>query len=365
MHIRSGSFVTFVNLAVALALSALFTAPGTLVAQAQKASAPKPAAAMPSSKAAVSDDITTPAVATIVGSGTIGTVPVFTASHTIHNSLITESGNGINVAGTLNAVAISGNGSELTLVPAVQLGGLPPSAFAQVGISNTFTADQTINGNLNLTGYINGTLFLQGNLTDTNGEQGSNVLGGFEGTAASGGNSIAPGVIGATIGGGGGIYDSSLYPKPAVHKRPQLRGNLPNLPGVRSPFSGQLGRQGGADQAVSAESAEEQTPTPVLTIAPNVVALYGNWATIAGGLGNTAAAAFASIGGGDSNNASDVYSTVGGGYYNTASGNQDGNGSATVAGGNSNSAIADYSTIAGGNGNTVTGGGGPLLAGLH
>jgi hypothetical protein len=39
-------------------------------------------------------------------------------------------------------------------VNASKLGGLLPSAFAKVGTSNTFTADQTINGNLNLTGSL-------------------------------------------------------------------------------------------------------------------------------------------------------------------------------------------------------------------
>ncbi len=74
---------------------------------------------------------------------------------------------------------------------------------------------------------------------------------------------------------------------------------------------------------------------------------------MAGGGGNTAAGAFATfatVAGGVGNTASGDLSTVGGGNTNTASGI-----SATVAGGNSNAASANFATVGGGSGNSAGG----------
>lgn len=76
----------------------------------------------------------------------------------------------------------------------------------------------------------------------------------------------------------------------------------------------------------------------------------GVFATIAGGLSNTAAGNYATAVGGQSNTASGIYATVGGGRNNTAS-DED----AVVAGGNSNTASADQATIGGGQVNQVSG----------
>jgi len=397
MQIRAEGFVKFVNLVVALALTVLFAGAETSVAQQQKVSLPKPAAVAQSDKTTAADNSAT-ANEPIIGNGTAKTIPVFTGPHAIHNSLITQTGNGIQVAGTVNAVAFTGNGSALTNVPAVQLGGLPPSAFAQTGAANTFTADQAINGNLNLTGYINGAFSLQGNVTDANGQQGANVLGGFLGTAASGGNSIAPGVIGATIGGGGGLYDPSLAPQPRALNRqqPAIRLTVPKR--SRDVFS-QSDLQSTQSEAAPRNQEESTVPPLGLTLGLNQIELGGDWATIAGGLDNTAAGYAATVGGGyvnsasaleatvgggaangatdqyttvgggnqnnataswgtvsggTENTASDVGSTVGGGFLNTASGNDDGFGAATVAGGASNQATADRATVGGGASNNAS-----------
>jgi hypothetical protein len=53
------------------------------------------------------------------------------------------------VNGTLTASSFSGNGAALTNVTAAnssELGGLTPSAYAQLGAANTFTNNQTLNG---------------------------------------------------------------------------------------------------------------------------------------------------------------------------------------------------------------------------
>ena len=229
----------------------------------------------------------------VKGSGTTNTIPVWTSSTTIGNSLMKQSGGNVHVSGGLVATNLSGNGSGVTNVNAATLGGLLPSAFAQVGTSNTFTADQSINGNLTLTGSTNNTLTLQGNLSDSSGNQGANVIGGFGGSSSVTANSILGGVIGATIAGGGG-------------------------------FSTDFGK-------------------PV----PNTIT--GNWGTVGGGFGNTAGL-FATVSGGQGNTASGGVAMIGGGEANMASGP-----TATVGGGTLNTASAEGATVAGGGGNTASG----------
>jgi Chaperone of endosialidase len=296
----------------------------------------------------------------IFGKGTTNFIPLWTGTYTIGNSLLSQTGNGLNVAGAVTAVSFTGNGATLTNVPAVQLGGLPASAFAQVGITNTFTADQTINGNLNLTGYINGTLFLQGNLTDGNGQQSANVLGGFEGAAAGGGNSIAPGVIGATIAGGGGVYDSSVIPKRPSRKRPMPHVPVRDRSQLRNPF---LIPSRPTEAAQTAEDAETDLQTPMgLQGGGNIVQSMGDWGTVGGGLqntvylfatvsggrSNTATGAYSTIAGGDGNTASNLESTVGGGSNNVASGTN-----TTVTGGGANQAVNYGDFVGGGDDNTA------------
>jgi hypothetical protein len=74
------------------------------------------------------------------------------------------------------------------------------------------------------------------------------------------------------------------------------------------------------------------------------------YATVGGGLDNTASSDFATVGGGSTNRASYQYATVGGGGNNTASNN-----SATVSGGSSNTASGLAATVSGGNHNTALG----------
>ncbi|MFO1306010.1 MAG: tail fiber domain-containing protein [Burkholderiales bacterium] len=83
--------------------------------------------------------------------------------------------------------------------------------------------------------------------------------------------------------------------------------------------------------------------------APNrVTDMYG---TVAGGYANAA-------GSDDASPTNGVFASVGGGVSNTASGNQ-----STVAGGGFNTASGDNSTVAGGNGNDATGGVGSAVGG--
>jgi|SRR5215469_1694492 len=228
------------------------------------------------------------------GTGTANTIPVWTNSTTIGNSLMTQSGGNVSVSGGLAATTLSGNGSSVTNVNALTLGGLGSSAFAQVGAQNTFTTTQTIEGNLNLTGSINDTLTLQGNLNGSGGDVGANVIGGFGGSSSVTGNSVASGVLGATIAGGGGSHPAQF-------------GFVPNT-------------------------------------------VTANWGTVGGGGLNTVGGLFSTIAGGHKNTAFDYAATVGGGFQNFAE--ADG---ATVSGGTQNQANGAQSVVPGGYLNNANG----------
>jgi trimeric autotransporter adhesin len=65
-------------------------------------------------------------------------------------------------SGSISASSFSGNGSALTNVTAAnsaELGGLTSSAFAQLVAANTFTGNQTVDGNLSATGVVTGSSF--------------------------------------------------------------------------------------------------------------------------------------------------------------------------------------------------------------
>jgi hypothetical protein len=272
----------------------------------------------------------------IFGKGTTNLIPLWTGNYTIGSSLLSQTGNGLNVAGAVTAASFAGNGAALTNVNASTLGGQSSSNFAQTGATNTFTADQTINGNLNLTGYVNSTLSLQGNLTDSNGQEGANVLGGFAGNPGFPGNSIAPGVIGATIGGGGGVYDPSLIPPP------------PPPPPI--PQRGMMRRQRTASRwHADVRRKNNASPDTGLTTGSNSV--QADWGTVGGGLQNTTNGPGSVVAGGYNNLASGIYDTVSGGNGNTASGGYD----ATVGGGVLDIASGNFATVAGGINNTASG----------
>ena len=87
----------------------------------------------------------------------------------------------------------------------------------------------------------------------------------------------------------------------------------------------------------------------------------GDFATVSGGRGNTASSHDASIGGGDHNTASGAYATIAGGEANTAGGdwatvgggdaNVPSGRYATISGGRFNAASGEFATVSGGNAN--------------
>jgi hypothetical protein len=116
-------------------------------------------------------------------------------------------------------------------------------------------------------------------------------------------NSVTPGVVGATIS-GGGVTD---WPN-------QVHANYGTVGG------------GGANIA------------------------SGDYATVGGGSDNTASGTDSTVGGGGINVASGIESTVGGGHFNTAS-----NRNATTCGGFFNQADGEYAAVGGGSLNLASG----------
>jgi hypothetical protein len=294
-------------------------------ATAQQPNTDKPA---PASQSA---DNTPTRTLPINGKGTINTIPVFTGTYLIGNSLITQSGGTVNVSGAVSARSFTGDGTSLTNVNAATLQGLTSSAFAQTNAANTFTTDQTINGNLNFSGAANSTLILQGNLFDANGEQSANIIGGYPG------NVVDPGVIGATIGGGGGLFDSASV-------RPRAKGSV------------QLQRRGAQNGRPLNVGNKEDVNTPGLVLMSNHIS--GNAGTIAGGLNNFTQLAGGTIGGG-ANNYAGFYGTVAGGNTNSAGGEY-----SSVGGGQSNKASGNWSSVGDGQSNTASGQGSTVGGGL-
>jgi hypothetical protein len=137
-------------------------------------------------------------------------------------------------------------------------------------------------------------------------------------------NFVSPGVVGATIGGGGATTNLSGF-------------NQPNR--VTSDFGtvsgGSYNTASGYEATVSGGAGNTAS---------------GLYATASGGVDNTASGSEATVSGGYDNTASDQEATVSGGYYNTASGSE-----ATVCGGSVNNASGEFATVGGGYGNTASG----------
>jgi hypothetical protein len=140
-------------------------------------------------------------------------------------------------------------------------------------------------------------------------------------------NTVASGVVGATIG-GGGYYDAAAWPSPL------------NASNKVTASYGTVG--GGALNTASAWNA---------TVGGGSGNTASAWnATVGGGSGNTASGSSATVGGGSGNTASGSGATVGGGSGNTASGS-----GATVGGGSGNTASGQYATVPGGRSNLAQG----------
>ncbi len=160
-----------------------------------------------------------------------------------------------------------------------------------------------------------------------------NVIGGYSG------NWVAPGVVGAAVGGGG------------------ASGFLNRVTDNYGIVSGGYGNRAGDDAGTTGDTLYATVGGGVLNVADGLAATVGGGAgnraggpdaVVAGGDGNSATGEYATIAGGRLNIALAEGATIGGGYSNYSNGIN-----AAVGGGRDNSANGYYATVGGGAHNSV------------
>jgi hypothetical protein len=156
-------------------------------------------------------------------------------------------------------------------------------------------------------------------------------------------NTVTPGVHSATIAGGGRATPAD----PATANRVTdnggtVGGGASNQAGDANPVNRPYATVGGG--VGNTASLDAATVGGGFSSTARAV-----FATVGGGALNTASGASATAGGGFSNTASGVHATASGGGSNTASGVQ-----ATASGGGSNTAGADFATVGGGESNSAS-----------
>jgi hypothetical protein len=129
-------------------------------------------------KIAKTGRVTFAAGQTFPGTAGLATPNTFTANQSITGNL--------SVTGSIIGGSLHGNGSALTNVNAALLNGFGAGAFAFVGGSNTFTANQSISANLSVTGSVTAGSF-SGNGSGLTGlSEGVSALGGGTALSAAG-----------------------------------------------------------------------------------------------------------------------------------------------------------------------------------
>jgi hypothetical protein len=180
-----------------------------------------------------------------------------------------------------------------------------------------------------------------------------NVLGGYYE------NTIAAGVYGATIAGGGWFISSdNHFPNTVTGNFGTVSGGYSNTADGLSTIGGGSGNTAYGASTIGGGSGNTADGGRAFIGGGTDNHAGGSWSTIGGGLTNITAGFLNTVGGGSNNNALNYFSTVGGGIGNHASGY-----SATVGGGVGNSSSNSYSTVGGGNGNQANGYGATVAGG--
>lgn len=283
------------------------------------------------------------------------------------NTRATVPGGEFNVAGGVDSFAAGQNAQALhagTFVWAdTQAGAFPSTASNQFNVRAsggvrlvTKGAGLTVDGIPVVTNFVFYGLTIQSNTNNA-----PNFIGG------SSANVVAPGVQGATIGGGGG---SGLYYDPYYGGYYNLVSSNLIQGGFATIAGGNLNKASGLGSTISGGIWNSATNVYSTvgggyynfangygsTVGGGVGFLYGNrangaYSTVGDGCDNAANARFSTVGGGyDNYTGTNDSATIGGGYYNSAQGTY-----ATIAGGYFNNAFAYNATIGGGSGNSVVG----------
>ena len=286
----------------------------------------------------------------------------------------------------------TGNGSGLTNVNAVTLGGLPAASYWQLGGNATVPTGSNVLGPLGnqfLDIRANGVRALRLRLlTDFLGiyTNAPNVIGG------SSVNLTGPNVVGATIAGGGGnetngsslfneVYEdfgtigggasnaveasfatvSGGYQNSANGAYTFVGGGLGNVVnggygmvggGVNNTAGGvgSFVGGGGTDAFTTSGNNAQGSAAAIVGGLANNILTFGAYSFIGGGYSNLVSENYSVVGGGLQNTANAYAATVGGGQQNIAAGPW-----SFLGGGVLNTAVADYDTIGGGYYNSASG----------
>jgi len=186
-------------------------------------------------------------------------------------------------------------------------------------------------------------------------------------------NAVAEDVVGATVAGGGYRRDGEDRPNVVGSHFGSVGGGGGNQAGGDEPDAAQFATVAGGlrntaaghQSVVAGGRRNEATASRAAVTGGRNNTASGELATIAGGLGNEATGEYATVTGGTANAAVGTSATVAGGRANVARdqqatvgggrGNRAAGHGATVAGGLANDAPADGATVAGGRENTADG----------
>ena len=263
--------------------------------------------------------------------------------------------NALTVAGTVQATSFVGNGSGLTGlsngVPAD--GTITSNKLAPGAVTTAAIATGAITSNQLAAGTVDNTKLANNSLTVT---AGSGLSGG--GVVALGGSTTVAANLNhdTSLTGNGGAVSLGLNlgstntwnASQTINGGLTVTGDMSaarlNV-GTGNTLSGSYATIGGG--LVNSASAAEAVVAGGFS---NIVSATAAAATVSGGQQNTASGAGSVIGGGQGNTSGSYVSTIGGGYQNSAFGGN----AATVAGGYQNTASSWEATVGGGYKNTAS-----------
>ncbi|MFV1980727.1 MAG: hypothetical protein ACC655_06200, partial [Rhodothermia bacterium] len=231
--------------------------------------------------------------------------------------------------------------------------GSPTSPLDTVAFSEPIDLGITVNGGTELTprtpltsaAYALGMRGMYAIAAEDGFNKSPNLIGGASN------NFVADGVVGATIGGGGGWAFSSAFPDSVLGDWGTVGGGRANTAGgsVATVGGGESNTAGGSVATVGGGRLNTAGGFISTVGGGEFNTASGVYASVGGGQSNTAGGSYATIGGGWLNKATNIYATVGGGQLNTAGGSN-----ATVGGGRSNTADGSDATVGGGQSNMAT-----------
>ena len=266
----------------------------------------------------------------------------------IASGQVVKSLNGLKDVVTLAA------GANLTLTPSGQILTLSTPTDWHLGGNSGTTPGATFLGTTDtqpLELKVNGQRALRLEPT-TNSSDAANLIAGHSA------NSVSPGVVGASIGGGGtpdfghlGMYN---YPNRVTGDYGTVGGGAGNTSGATATIGGGYGN-GATNASVVAGGMANTADGTYSAIGGGQRNHTVAWqSTIAGGAFNRTDGEFATIGGGQDNTiwANASHAVIGAGHFNTIAANAE---SATISGGESNRASAPFASVGGGAANQAMG----------